>query len=168
MEALVSTLLKLARIDGRLETARYERINVAELVRALTDAIAPARICCTVDDNWWITADIELLKVLLNNLLKNACEYAPPQTQISLIAQHGHTHGQIVISNQAPLLQTQDLPLLTQRFWRKQREHGGGEHSGLGLALCSSIAQCMNMSFALRLEQGTLSAALSQIPLAPN
>jgi signal transduction histidine kinase len=168
MEALVSTLLKLARIDGRLETARYERINVAELIRALTDAISPGRICCVVDDNWWITADIELLKILLNNLLKNACEYAPPPTQISLIAAHDNTHGQIVISNQAPLLHAHDMPLLTQRFWRKQREHGSGEHSGLGLALCSSIAQCMNMSFALHFEQGTLSAALSQIPLAAN
>ena len=105
-----------------------------------------------------------MLEILLGNLLSNAQRYSLPDSIIKVSVCAAIGIGEIYISNLAPHLSADDIPLMTQRFWRKQ--HGGGAtadagaYCGLGLALCESVAAAMGLRFTLSLEAGVFTACV--------
>ena len=79
-------------------------------------------------------ADRGALFTLLKNLLENAIQHAPAKTIVSVIIQS----DAVTVRDCGPGIDTEQLPLMFERFWRgaHRRDHG----AGLGLAICQEIA----------------------------
>lgn len=163
LEATVTALLQLTRIQSGLEQANPESVPLQPLLARASlrhQGIAQARgvqietdIACEPD--FAIEADPALLEIVLNNLLGNAVAYAPEGSVVEL---HADQDG-VEIRNAAPALQPDDLTNFGRRFWRKENQ--GTSHSGLGLALAGAAARALRMGLAFRLEDGVLRATLS-------
>lgn len=163
LEATVTALLQLTRIESGVQTAQHEAVEVQSLVtRALarhndalrarglllerSDAQAPVRI----------ETDPALLEIVLDNLLGNAIAYAPAGSTVNVSATPQH----VAITNAAPGLGEQDLARFGQRFWRKRAGEDGAGHAGLGLALAQASTVALGMRLEFALESGQLRAQL--------
>lgn len=162
LEATVTALLQLTRIQAGLEQAHIEAVPLAAIIERVSARHQPAAqargLALDVvpdDDGATITADPTLLEVVFDNLLGNAIEYAPGNGTIVVRARPGRW----TVCNAAPLLQADDLPRFGQQFWRKSS--AGGGHAGLGIALAAAAAKAMHMRLGFTLENGRLCASLA-------
>jgi two-component system sensor histidine kinase QseC len=162
LEATVTALLQLTRIQSGLEQARPECVPLVPLlarVSARHQDAAQARdlrieSVCVGDPAPAIEADAALLEIVLDNLLGNAVAYAPRATAVGL---HADAAG-IEVRNIASALQPADLAHFGRRFWRKEVQGAG--HAGLGLALAGAAARALGMSLSFGLDDGVLRATL--------
>ncbi|MBS0456033.1 MAG: sensor histidine kinase N-terminal domain-containing protein [Proteobacteria bacterium] len=162
LEATVSALLQLTRIQSGLEQTRLEPVALdPTLTRVLARHGEVARtrsvhfqMQAEPDAESILTADPVLLEIVLDNLIGNAVAYAPTGTTIAVDC----AACSVCVANQAPELQASDLANLGQRFWRKHAQGTG--HAGLGLALASAAALALRMTLAFELRDGSLRASL--------
>jgi signal transduction histidine kinase len=162
LQATVTALLQLTRIESGLEHSRPENVLVPALlarVRARHQDVARAREVrvetdAAADPGCEIETDVALLEIVLDNLLGNAVAYAP---RGGVVAVRTTPEG-VTVSNEAPALQPDDLASFGQRFWRKDAQDAG--HVGLGLALAGAAARALKMSLTFDLNDGVLNATL--------
>jgi signal transduction histidine kinase len=163
LEATVSALLQLTRIESGVQAAQREPVDVQALVarvlarhgealhaRGLRLERSDARVEVRIE------SDPALLEIVLDNLLGNAIAYAPSGSAITVLA----SSQSIGIGNAAPGLVEQDLARFGQRFWRKRAGEDGAGHAGLGLALAQAAARALGMRLEFALESGILRATL--------
>jgi len=166
LEATVTALLRLTRIESGLEQPRFEDTDPAMLLdRAIERQREPAHrrevsiVIETADGPpTRIATDPTLLDIVLDNLLGNATAYAPANTQIRVRV----SSGAVTMSNAAPTLSAHDIDQFGRRFWRKDSDSAG--HAGLGLALAVAAAHVLKMSVAFALDNGVLRATLRWQP----
>ncbi|HEX5961236.1 MAG TPA: sensor histidine kinase N-terminal domain-containing protein [Rhodanobacteraceae bacterium] len=162
LEATVTALLQLTRIQSGLEPSQFESVPLAPLLARICarhQEVANARgvrIESDVAGNraGLIETDPALLEIVLDNLLGNAVAYAPAGSMVAVLM----TRSGVTVSNSAPSLHADDLANFGQRFWRKEAQGAG--HAGLGLALAAAAAKALRMTLSFELHEGVLHARL--------
>lgn len=162
LEATVTALLQLTRIQSGVESSRPESVPLQLLLDRVCarhqDAVQTRNLCIESSAESAadpaVLADPVLLEIVLDNLLGNAVAYAPFGTTVGLRREP----GRICVSNAAPALRQDDLASFGQRFWRKDARDAG--HAGLGLALAGAAARALKMSLVFTLDEGVLRASL--------
>ena len=88
-----------------------------------------------------ITADPAKLHDVMRNLVENAVNYSPEQTEIQLAAARHEGALQITVSDTGPCIPESDLTRIFERFYRvdKARTRPGG--TGLGLAIVRHLVE---------------------------
>lgn len=172
MEAVVASLTLLNRLEANASPISCEPVNLSPILLRLIERSSPAaaaaglRLSCP-DLSSAITweTDATLWKAAASNLLGNAISYSPPGSLISISL----TPSTFAVLNPAPSLHHEDLSHMTQPFWRGDKARSASQHSGLGLAIVSSVASRLGHGFTLTLTpDGQLAATMtSQIPHRP-
>lgn len=159
LEATVTALLQLTRIESELERSRNEAVSMGALLARVCarqqDAASARNVRIELSNvGATVAADAALLEIVVDNLVGNAIAYAPSGTTVGV-----HCGRAVAsVTNQAPTLLSEDLANFGKRFWRKG-EHGSG-HAGLGLALAAAAAHALRMTLSFELDDGTLQATL--------
>ena len=144
---LVSSLLKLARIDAGAVQLVRQRVDAASLIR---EAAAPLAVSFDLAD---VTLEVDAQggtgfegdpswsAEALGNVLKNCMEHAPAGGHVRVRATEDTLACRIRVDDDGPGIATEDLPHIFERFYR-----GEGETSevnpagvGIGLALAKSL-----------------------------
>ena len=154
LEATVTALLQLTRLESGLELVQRESVALAPLLaraRARHASAAATRgvrieLAASFEPAAVVRADAALLDIILDNLIGNAVAYAPANSVVTLDART----GELEVTNPAPALREEDLANFGRRFWRK--DEGGGGHAGLGLALIAAAARAQRMTLHFRLD----------------
>lgn len=162
LEATITALLQLTRIQSGIEPSRPEGVSLASLLARLCARHQNAANARDVriesafdgDATFNITVDRALLEIVISNLLDNAVAHAPKGSSVTL---RGDRNG-VVVCNAAPALHQADLANFGQRFWRKGAHDAG--HAGLGLALATAAARTLRMTLSFELDGGMLRAAV--------
>jgi signal transduction histidine kinase len=162
LEATVTALLQLTRIQSGLEQSQTESVPLLPLLaRVCTrhqDAALARGVRIESEDacrpDFTIQADPVLLEIVLDNLLGNAVAYVPAGGSVGMRA----TRDGIEVRNAAPALHAEDLAHFGRRFWRKDAQGAG--HAGLGLALAAAAAKALRMQLAFALDGDVLCASL--------
>lgn len=147
IEWLVTSLLKLSRLDSGMVTLKQENVFVYEL---LEKAISPLRIpielkeqniiiegdnniCISVDEKWTVEA--------LVNIIKNAYEHTPVAGTITISYTENPIYTEIKIQDTGEGISSKDLPHIFERFY-----HGNTnkESIGIGLNMAKSIIEKQN------------------------
>ena len=163
LEATVTALLQLTRIQSGLEQSPTESVALASLVTrvcARHQDAAHARgvriaLAGTDDADLKLRTDPALLEIVMDNLLGNAVAYVPADGVVELAV----ATTTIEVRNAAPALHIEDLANFGQRFWRKDARGAG--HAGLGLALAAAAARALKMTLTFDLREGALVATLN-------
>lgn len=160
MERTVVNLLMLARLDAGTHEVKQEPFDFTELIdgiwkRFSTDA---GQKNVTLDNRLKhglkVQSDKDKLKLIFINVLYNAVSYSPANSEIVIEAEEGETELNITISNKAVNLSEKDLPMMFERFWRKDQVRAEGSHAGLGLSLVKALAEVLNLRVKPLLDAG--------------
>lgn len=148
MDWLITSLLKLSKLDAGTIAFSKEQVKVSSLIE---QAIQPIAIPIEVKEiRIELHGDLEAIfhvdrkwtTEALINVLKNAVEHTPPQGRIDISVQDTHLYTEVSIADSGVGVAKEDLPHLFKRFYKGKQS---GESSiGIGLALSYSILQAQN------------------------
>ncbi len=156
---LSESLLLLARLD-REQPAPLGPVQLRDIWTDLYSAHAEALNAKSVtlqtpSEPLTVTANRELLTVVLDNLVENAIRYAPEGTTVAITAQQTRDRVTIAVTDQGPGMPSDALPHIWDRFTRldpsRSRESGG---SGLGLAIVRKAVEAMHGHVAVTSDVG--------------
>ncbi len=163
MQGVIESLLAVARADRMAVRNALEPLQVAPAVQArierlrVTNAVGPGRIGARVPADAWIQSDPRLFDALLLNLLSNAVQHGDPREPIEVDWLTPPAGAALRVRNLAPHLSPQDLPHLTERFWRRAGRDTNAAAAGLGLGLWVVAGLCrvldLSLSFDLDAQQ---------------
>jgi signal transduction histidine kinase len=139
-------------VDGLMTLARAEQlasaptdVDLAAIVAGRRDAwLALAaerdvRLEAEVEPGLWARATPERLEQVLDNLLNNALEVAPPATAVTLTATARRDRVELRVRDSGPGMSADERVRAFDRFWRapgSPAENGG---FGLGLAIVRQL-----------------------------
>ena len=148
MERLVKDLLRLARLDARQETLERAPCDVLQIFRGVIADLGPGidakRQHVTIDvppDVGSFAADPAKLHDIVRNLVENAVNYSPEESDIHLQAVRQDGAFVLTVSDSGPGIPPDDLTRVFERFYRvdKSRSRPGG--TGLGLAIVRHLTE---------------------------
>ncbi len=143
MDWLLTSLLKLSRLDAGIVVFQSERIDVNTLISAtLHPFLIPMElhdIALQIDvpKGMIIQGDSGWLSEAIQNILKNCMESAGDNGKIEIACEDNPLFTQISIHDSGAGFEKEDLPCLFDRFYRGKNPNATGY--GIGLALCKMI-----------------------------
>ncbi len=143
MDWLLTSLLKLSRLDAGIVVFQREEIDVRDLISSALRPLSismelhnitlqtdvPKGICIQGDSGW--------LSEAIQNILKNCMESAGDDGEIAISCQDNLLFTEIMIHDSGAGFAKEDLPHLFERFYRGKQ--AGATGYGIGLALCKTI-----------------------------
>lgn len=167
--SLLSTLLSLARFDGRIDPVRLVPCDLGELLSQLIEELGPLweekeqRLQLELPGGatrWsrsaglMVMGDGVLLRQVFLNLLTNAYKYTPRGGRIDLMIKASGSASSpvwsLVVHNPGPAIPEESLELVFKRFYRVEtqdpdrfeRESGLGQRGfGLGLSIAKTLIE---------------------------
>ncbi len=148
MQNVVNDLLALSRLETDPSAPNRQPVNIPRLLRSIVEEAeafseeSGHRIQLEIDPSLWLKGTWEEFQSLFSNLIFNAVQHTPDQTEIE-IRWYGDDSGvYFSVQDNGEGIEERHLPRLTERFYRvdraRSRETGG---TGLGLAIVKQILQ---------------------------
>lgn len=143
MDWLLSSLLKLSRLDAGIVEFKTEDVEVAGLV---DDAVRPLLIPMELHDITLerdvpkavrITGDAGWLAEALQNILKNCMESVGDGGKIEISCRDTPLYTEIAVRDDGAGFEAEQLHRIFDRFYRGSKENASGY--GIGLALSKTI-----------------------------
>lgn len=145
---LVEALLTLARMDATKTEAARKEVNIAQLLEEVRDqfeVLANEKrqtIAVTSDDDITVQADRTLLRLALVNLVHNAIQHGPADSEILVTAVRSARKTDISVKDNGSGIPREYHEKIFERFFRvdkaRSREQGG---AGLGLAIAKQAVE---------------------------
>ncbi|HEY9062553.1 MAG TPA: HAMP domain-containing sensor histidine kinase [Pseudobacteroides sp.] len=153
MTHLVEDLLYLSRLDTIEENYRFESLDFNELIYSCIERMNGIAIKSSINiisnistGNSVINGDFEKLSRAFTNIMGNCIRYAKSTIYVSSKLVGGNTI-EIMISDDGPGIDQNELPYIFDRFYK-----GKKGHFGLGLAISKNV---------IEKHKGTISAKSS-------
>ena len=167
LQWLVSSLLKLARLDAGVVCLERRRVDVAALVTAAQEPLAVAAdlagvaFLAKVDPGCSFMGDAAWTREALTNVLKNCVEHTPAGGTVSITAREDAVACRIRVEDTGPGIAEKDLPHVFERFYHgtsnpARRDEDTCNPSGVGIGL--------SLSRALLVAQGAQITASNASP----
>lgn len=143
MDWLLTSLLKLSRLDAGIVAFQSRQIEVEHLIQtAVRPLLIPMElhnIALQIDvpKDARIQGDSEWLSEAFQNILKNCMESAGDNGKIEIACEDTLLFTEITFHDNGAGFQKEDLPSLFDRFYRGKNSSAAGY--GIGLALCKTI-----------------------------
>jgi signal transduction histidine kinase len=158
MESIVVNLLDLARCEGGLHVVRSGELVLSQAVEECWTKVEDEAdgkgitLAHQIPAELAITTDREKLDRILVNLLSNAVAYSPAGSEVRCAAHADGSGFALSVSNPTEALEQADLPLLFDRFWRKDAARAEARHAGLGLPLVAAFCALLGIAVEARLS----------------
>lgn len=143
MDWLLTSLLKLSRLDAGIVVFQREQVAVNHLLRtALQPLLIPMElhnitIQMDVSEEIKILGDAGWLSEAFQNIFKNCMESAGDNGKIKIACEDTVLFTEITIHDSGAGFSKEDLPCLFDRYYRGKNTDTAGY--GIGLALCRTI-----------------------------
>ncbi|MFO6447181.1 sensor histidine kinase [Erythrobacter sp. NE805] len=173
LQALVSDLMSLSRVEAEKHDLPTTRIDLASLVeRAARDAAGSRRIDRLVLElhaEPVVRGDLQQLEQVVRNLVDNALKYGAEGTPVTVVLDLAQGElARIAVIDEGEGIAPEQIPHLTRRFYRtdpgRSRASGG---TGLGLAIVKHIVERHRGRLDITSEVGKGTRVVVRIPLAP-
>ena len=143
MESLITSLLKLSRIDAGIVVFQSVPVEVGELIYT---SLRPFLISMDLHDiviqteipkDVYIRGDLDWLSQAVQNILKNCMESIGDHGSVQIICEDTLLYTELRIHDSGPGFSKEDLFHLFDRFYRGKNDKTSGY--GIGLALAKSV-----------------------------
>lgn len=161
LDWLVSSLLKLSKIDAGTVDFKKEKVKVNELVdHVVKSVLVPIDIkeqTLTVEgeDTVTFSGDFHWTLEALTNIVKNCIEHTPERGHITIAFSKNTLYSQIMITDTGPGIPKADLPYIFQRFYKGKQAHADSVGIGLAMALQIVTRQGGDIEVTSTSEKGT-------------
>jgi len=144
LDALIGEALEMAEIDAQVVEVhlvpQHARDLLDQAVEESRKALADHRVTIDVEveeEPAWF--DPHLLGRVLRHLLENAARYAPSGSRITLRAARRAGRLEFSVEDNGSGIDSVDLPLIFEKFYRGKKGSKLGKGSGMGLAIARAI-----------------------------
>lgn len=145
---LVSSLLKLSKMDAKTIPFKKDRIPMKNLIqKALEPVMIPMDIkgqtvSIAGKDDVSFVGDFNWTAEAVINILKNGVEHTPEGGAIAISFSENALYTEIVIADNGKGIPKEDLPYIFKRFYKGKNASEGS--IGIGLAMAQSIIASQN------------------------
>lgn len=161
MQWLLTSLLKLSKIDAGTVSFRKDKVIVSKLIeKATKPLLIPVEIkeqTLTIkgDSNVSFIGDLNWTAEALINIIKNCVEHTQEGGTIDLFFDENPLFTEIKISDNGSGIEKEDLPYIFKRFYKGK--NASEESVGIGLAMAKSIITSQNgdINVTSRKNEGT-------------
>jgi signal transduction histidine kinase len=160
LNALVGQLLQVTRAEGDPNSLRHDSVRLDGVVQQVVDdsGIEAAKHGCALKFEKYepvtVEGDPELLRRAVENVVRNAIRYAPPESSVEVSLARNNGHAVVDVRDHGPGVPEEALARLFDAFYRvdsdRNRMSGG---VGLGLSIARR---------AVELHKGTIRARNAQ------
>ena len=160
---LITTLLKISKLDAGTVRFQQETISLNELIRKATDSLLiPIEIKeqnLYINANGNFTGDVSWTVEAISNIVKNCVEHTPNGGEIRIEAGENSLFAEIVISDSGSGIAQEDLPHIFERFYKSKT--ASDKNFGIGLSLTKMIIT--NQNGVIKAENNAAKGALFTI-----
>lgn len=159
IEWLVTSLLKLAKLDAGTVHFKTERIDVAKLLKQAAAHLLIAMelkeqtLSVTGADGIFFTGDFNWSAEGIANIIKNCIEHTPQGGEIRVACKETSMYLQITIADNGEGIDKEDLPHIFERFYRGKNAQA--DSVGIGLAMAKQIFLQQNGTLTVESEAST-------------
>ena len=166
METLVAAILESEKLNSSHAPLSLSRCEILHLI----EEVVQVHPCRNRIKSSMSPVELEVdqlrLKLLIKNLLDNACHYSiDEQAMVEVSLRHDQKTVSIEVQDKGIGIAAEDIPRLTEAFYRpdlaRQRDTGG---YGLGLYLCKLIAEAHGGQIVIESEPGTGTRVVVTLP----
>ena len=146
LDVLIGEAVEMAEIDAKVvqvhRIPQHARALLEQAVEESRKVLAAHRVTIDAegpDEPAWF--DPHLLGRVLRHLLENAARYCPAGSRITLRSRRAGDRLEFLVEDNGPGIDSIDLPLIFEKFYRgkKGAATGRGKGSGMGLAISRAI-----------------------------
>ncbi|WP_456276685.1 sensor histidine kinase [Bacillus sp. AK128] len=158
MDWLVTSLLKLSKMDAGAIQFKKNRVDVSQLIKKAIDPILipmdikEQSLVIKGDQQSSFLGDLNWTAEALINLLKNCVEHTSDRGEISISYTENALFTEIIIADNGKGISKKDLPYIFKRFYKG--ENAGEDSVGIGLAMAYSIVKGQNGDIEVTSEIG--------------
>jgi len=170
---LAQQLSTLSRLDAGAEQLRIEPFSLAELVHDIVGKFQPQARSARVElrlrnlsDLPRVLADLALIDRALTNLIDNALCATPEGGEVRVSAYRDGDKVMVCVADTGVGMRSEELPLVTQRFYRTATSRTASDGSGLGLSIVAEICERHDSRLVLRSTAGKGTRAQFGLPIA--
>lgn len=163
---LVRQLLAMARLDAQSGVELKDTVNLGKLLHEIAgpDSTAACSISLVLNPSLYdisLVTNRDLLTIALRNLHENALHHMPNDGAVKWSASISNAFATITVEDEGPGIPENELPLVTNRFFRGRHKSPSG--SGLGLAIVQLALEKIGATLTLdnRRDRAGLRATLS-------
>ena len=149
---IASQLLTMARLEPRINQSDLHTFDLASLVREELAELAPMAAQKNVElvfdalEGLHLRSDPAAITIAFQNLLTNALNFAPPNSEIRVILDRGpHDEVQLRVEDCGPGIDEKNAARLLERFYSQGNSNG----AGLGLAIVDMIVKKLDSSLQI-------------------
>jgi signal transduction histidine kinase len=148
MEWLISSLLKLSKIDAGTVHFKKERILVHNLLDKVVEPflipldIKEQNLSISGETSASFMGDFNWTKEALTNIVKNCLEHTGIGGELSVTFSENALFTEIVITDNGTGIEREDLPYIFKRFYKGK--NASEDSVGIGLAMAHSIITSQN------------------------
>ncbi|MDG5854677.1 sensor histidine kinase [Clostridium beijerinckii] len=161
MQWLLTSLLKLSKIDAGTVSFKKDRVAVSELIRKSTEPllipieIKNQTLVIEGGSNVSFIGDLYWTTEALINIIKNCIEHTGEDGRISIFFDENPLFTEIKISDNGSGIEKEDLPYIFKRFYKGK--NAGEDSVGIGLAMAKTIVTSQNgdINVSSRKNEGT-------------
>ena len=155
---LVQVLLKLSRLDAGVVELKEEELSVSALIRSAVEKVGLLAEWKQIDiqvmgeEEPFIKGDRHWLEEALVNLIKNAIEHSPEDSEIRIQVEDNQVYTCIHVRDFGSGISYEDQKHIFERFYRSA--DAGEDSVGIGLALAQEIMKRQNGYLTVESEPG--------------
>ncbi|MBU8878679.1 HAMP domain-containing histidine kinase [Bacillus sp. FJAT-29790] len=148
IEWLVSSLLKLSKIDAGTVQFKKDQIAVRKLIqKALEPVLIPMEIkeqtvSIKGEDTVSFLGDLNWTSEAMINILKNCLEHTPKGEVIAISFSENPLFTEIIITDNGKGIPKEEIPYIFKRFYKGK--NASEDSIGIGLAMAHSIITSQN------------------------
>lgn len=145
---LVSTLLKLSRLDAGTLQFAVERVDFQRLKDAVVRQIEipmelkNQELVVDIQENSGFEGDFRWTAEAVLNILKNCVEHTPENHRVYLAMSENAVYSEITVADEGPGIRPDERRKIFERFYRGESSSEGSV--GIGLALSADLIRQQN------------------------
>jgi two-component system sensor histidine kinase BaeS len=169
---MVEDLQRLAAAESASLQLRLEPNDLAaiagEAADSLSDAFRAADVVLARHlSEVHVLCDRVRMHEVISNLLTNSLKFTPPGGRVSLlVGPDGSGMATLSVNDTGVGIPGEDLPHVTERFFRGVRSSEMAAGSGIGLTIVAELIQAHNGQLDITSEPGTGTRVMVTLPLA--
>jgi two-component system sensor histidine kinase CreC len=150
IQDIVDRMLELSELETQKKLKNVETVSFKSLVKTVLESKQPMilkknlRVTAKTDDDFILKGDSFLLNQAVANLIQNAIDFSPENSQIKVITEKDDNNLTLIIIDEGPGIPDYALEKIFNKFFSLKRPDTNKKSTGLGLNFVREVAELHN------------------------
>ncbi|HJX34514.1 MAG TPA: two-component system sensor histidine kinase CreC [Desulfatiglandales bacterium] len=167
IQDIVDRMLELSELENRKKLKNIETVSFKSIIQTVLESKQPMllkknlRVKVKTDNDLLIKGDPFLLSQAVANLIQNAVDFSPENSQLKVITEMDDSNLTLTVTDEGPGIPDYALEKIFNKFFSLKRPDTGKKSTGLGLSFVKEVAELHNGKVSVEnLAQGGAQAVL--------